>query len=158
MATDNWTFFPGCNYVIIGFGGNVTTRKKVQSSGRLCFSAGSNYNGKKLQPEKKADSRPAVSWKLEKITSRKKGTVVSSHWLEGKTQNTTPIIDTTTNKMSCATLPSSGFAPSHPWVEQWRHQIMAPPIPNAMLRPRPVRVALAVIGLFAWGGKIRGSK
>ncbi len=57
-------------------------------------------------------SRPAVSWKLEKNTSEKKGTVVSSCWLEGKAQNTTHIIDTTTNKMSRATLPSSGFAPS----------------------------------------------
>ncbi len=32
-------------------------------------------------------------------------------WRQHKTQNTTHI-DTTTNKMSCATLPSSGFAPS----------------------------------------------
>jgi hypothetical protein len=75
------------------------------------------FSGFKLQPEKimtgkKTYSRPAISWKLEKITSGKKGTVVSSCWLEGKTQNTTHIIDTTTNKMSHATLPSSGFAPS----------------------------------------------
>ncbi len=34
---------------------------------------------------------------------------------------------------------------------------MAPPLPNAMHRPRPVGVALAVIGLLAWGGDIRGS-
>ncbi len=42
-------FFSDGNYVKIGFGGNVMTGKKnVQSSGRLCFSAGSNYNRKKL--------------------------------------------------------------------------------------------------------------
>ncbi len=45
------------------------------------------------------------------ITTEKKGTVVSSHWLEHKTQNTT-LTDTTTNMMRCAPLPSSGFAPS----------------------------------------------
>ncbi len=74
--------------------------------------------------------------------------------LEGKTQNTTHIIDTTTNKMSHATLPSTGFAPSL----SMGSQIMAPLLPNAMRRPRPVRVALAVVGLLAWGGKIRGRK
>ncbi len=105
-------FFSGCNYVKIGFGGNVTTGKKCTVVWLAMF-----FSGFKLQPEKnttgkKTYSRPAVSWKLEKITSRKKGTVISSHRLEGKTQNTTLIIDTTTNKMSCATLPSSGFAPS----------------------------------------------
>ncbi len=75
------------------------------------------FSGFKLQPEKittrkKTYSRPDISWKLEKNTSGKKGTVISSHWLEGKIQNTTHIIDTTTNKMSHATLPSSSFAPS----------------------------------------------
>jgi hypothetical protein len=49
-------------------------------------------NWKKLPPEKKVQS--------------------SGCWLEDKTQNKTHIIDTTTNKMSRATLPSSGFAPS----------------------------------------------
>jgi hypothetical protein len=61
--------------------------------------------------------------------------------------------------MSHATVTSSGFAPSlSPWVEQWRHQIMAPLLPNAMRRPQAIGVALAVIGLLAWGGKIRGIK
>ncbi len=50
-------------------------------------------NWKKLRPEKKVQS--------------------SGRWLEHKTQNTTHT-DTTTNKMSHATLPSSGFAPSLP--------------------------------------------
>ncbi len=76
------------------------------------FFSGFKLQPEKLRAEKKTYSRPAVSWKLEKNTSGKKGTVVSSRWLEGKTQNTTHIIDTTTNKMSCATLPSSGFAPT----------------------------------------------
>jgi hypothetical protein len=64
----------------------ATKKKNIQSSGRQ-LETGKNYD-------------------------REKGTVVSSRRLEGKTQNTTHIIDTTTNKMSRATLPSSGFAPS----------------------------------------------
>jgi hypothetical protein len=76
------------------------------------------FSGFKLQPEKNTKGkkkctvvRPSVgNWK--KIRLEKKGTVISGCWLEGKTQNTTHIIDTTTNKMSHATLPSSGFAPS----------------------------------------------
>jgi hypothetical protein len=35
---------------------------------------------------------------------------------------------------------------------------MAPLLPNAMRRPRPIKVALAVIGLLALGGKIKGIK
>ncbi len=48
-------FFSGRNYYVkIGFGGNVTTGKKKHTvAGQLCFSAGSNYNRKKLRPEKK---------------------------------------------------------------------------------------------------------
>jgi hypothetical protein len=88
------------------------TRKKTYSClagyvfQRVQITTGKSYDRKKMY------SRPAVSWKLEKITSGKKGTVISSRRLEGKTQNTTHIIDTTTDKMSRATLPSSGFAPS----------------------------------------------
>ncbi len=73
MATDDWTFFfSGRNYVKIGFGGNVTTGKKTTVVWPAMF-----FSGFKLQPEKnttgkKAYSRPAVSWKLEKITSGKK--------------------------------------------------------------------------------------
>ena len=101
--------FSGCNYVKIGFGGNVTTGKNVQSSGfqRVQITTGKNYDRKK----KLTVVRPSVgNWKT--LRPEKKGTVISSRWLEGKTQNTTHIIDTTTNKMSRATLPSSGFAPS----------------------------------------------
>jgi hypothetical protein len=36
-------------------------KKNVQSSGWLCFSAGSNYNRKKLRPEKKG----TVIWPME---------------------------------------------------------------------------------------------
>jgi hypothetical protein len=93
---------------------------------------------------------------LEKITTEKKGQS-SGHWLEHKTQNTTHT-DRTTNKMSHATLyPPAALPPLSPWVEQWRHQIMALLLPNAMRRLRPIRVALAVVGLLAWGGKIRAS-
>ncbi len=90
-----------------------------------------------LRPEKKTYSCLAgyIFQRVQKITTRKnydrkKGTVVwpsVGNWkkyirkkkvqssgcrLEGKTQNTTHIIDTTTNKMSRGTLPSSSFAPS----------------------------------------------
>ncbi len=50
----------------------------------------------------------------------------------------------------------AALPPLSPWVEHWRHQIMVPPLPNAMRRPQAVRVALAIVNLLAWGGKIRG--
>jgi hypothetical protein len=59
----------------------------------------------------------------------------------------------TTNKMSRATLPQAALPSLSPWVEQRRHQIMAPPLPNAIRRPRAVGLALAVVGLPAWGAK-----
>jgi hypothetical protein len=59
----------------------------------------------------------------------------------------------TTNKMSRATLPQAALPSLSPWVEQRRHQIMAPPLPNAIRRPRAVGLALAVVGLLAWGAK-----
>ena len=94
----------------------------------LCFLAGSyllwsNYDRKKRY------SRLANGWnksqitvchvkiiqtpiitKLDKITTGNK-VQSSGRWLEHKTQNTTHT-DTTTNRMSHATVPSSGFAPS----------------------------------------------
>jgi hypothetical protein len=54
--------------------------------------------------------------------------------------------------------PPVALPPLSPWVEQWCHQIMAPLLPNAICKPWAVRVALAVIGLLDWGGKIRGIK
>jgi hypothetical protein len=39
-----------------------------------------------------------------------------------------------------------------PWVEQWHHQIMAPPLPDTIHRPRSAGLVLAVVGLLAWGG------
>ena len=88
------------------------TGKKGQSSGRLCFSAGSKITTGKNYDRKKNVQSSGRQLETEKYYIWKKGTVVSSRRLEGKTQNTTHIIDTTTNKMSCATLPSIGFAPS----------------------------------------------
>ncbi len=88
--------------------------------------------------------------------NRKNKVQLSGRWLEHETRNTTHT-DTTTNKMSRATLyPPATLPPLSPWVEQWRHQIMVPPLPKAMRRPQPIRVALAVVGLLAWGGEIRG--
>jgi hypothetical protein len=60
--------------------------------------------------------------------------------------------------MSCATLPQAALPSLSPWVEQQLHQIMAPPLPNAIRRPQAVGLALAVIGLLAWGGEMRGIK
>ncbi len=40
-----------------------------------------------------------------------------------------------------------------PWVEKWHHQIMAPLLPDTIRRLRVVRLALAVVGLLAWGGR-----
>jgi hypothetical protein len=147
MATDDWTFFSGHNYVKIGFSGNVTNGKNVQSSGRLCFSAGSNYNRKKITTRKKRTvvRRSVGNWK--KLRPEKKGTVISSRWLEGKTQNTTHIIDTTTNKMSRATLPSSGFCPLslHGWssgaIKSWRRHS---PMPCAGRNQLGLRLLLLV--------------
>ncbi len=55
--------------------------------------------------------RTPIITKLEKITTGEKKVQSSGRWLEHKTQNATHT-DTTTNKMSRATLPSSSFAPS----------------------------------------------
>ncbi len=54
--------------------------------------------------------------------------------------------------------PPAALPPVSPWVEQWCHQIMVSPLPNAMRRPQAIRVALAVVGLLDWGGEIRGIK
>ncbi len=58
--------------------------------------------------------------------------------------------------MSHATLPQAALSSLSPWVEQWCHQIKAPRLPNAIRRLRAVGLALAVVGLLAWGGKMRG--
>ncbi len=54
--------------------------------------------------------------------------------------------------------PPAALPSLSPWEEQWQHQIIAPPLPNTIRRPRAVRLALAVVGLLAWGGKMRGIK
>ncbi len=80
-------------------------QKKVQSSGRRlkCISDNhlpcQNTNTKYYKTGKKYD--PKI--KLVQLSGRR---------LEHKTQNTSHT-DTTTNKMSRATLPSSSYAPSH---------------------------------------------
>ena len=52
--------------------------------------------------------------------------------------------------------PPAALPSLSPWVEQWHHQIMAPPLPEAIRRPRAVGLALAVVGFLAWGGEMRG--
>ena len=60
---------------------------------------------------------------------------------------------TTHHKMGHPALPCSGRHPlSLSWVEQRHHQIMVPPLPNAIYRSLAVGLALAVVGLLAWGG------
>jgi hypothetical protein len=49
--------------------------------------------------------------------------------------------------------PPAALSSLSPWVEQWHHQIMAPPLPEAIHRPRAVGLALTVVGLLAWGGR-----
>jgi hypothetical protein len=49
--------------------------------------------------------------------------------------------------------PTKAALPSlSPRIEQQHHQIMVPPLPNAVWRPRAVGVALAVVGLLVCGG------
>ena len=45
-----------------------------------------------------------------------------------------------TTRWAVPTLPSSGFALLSSWVEQRRHQIMSPPLPITIQRPRAVGV------------------
>ena len=52
--------------------------------------------------------------------------------------------------------PPAALPSLSPWVEQWHHQIMAPPLPDTILRRRAVGLVLAVVGLLAWGGEMRG--
>ena len=52
--------------------------------------------------------------------------------------------------------PPAALPSLSPWVEQWHHQIMAPPLPDTIRRRRAVGLALAVVGLLAWGGEMRG--
>ena len=54
--------------------------------------------------------------------------------------------------------PPAALPSLSPWVEQWHHQIMAPPLPDTIRRPQAVGLALAVFGLLAWGGEMRGIK
>jgi hypothetical protein len=58
--------------------------------------------------------------------------------------------------MSHATLPQAALPSLSPWLEQRHDQIMAPLLPNAIRRPRAIGLALAVVGLLAWGGEMRG--
>jgi hypothetical protein len=54
--------------------------------------------------------------------------------------------------------PPTALSSLSPWVEQWHLQIMAPPLPETIRRPRAVSLALAVVGLLVWGIEMRGIK
>ncbi len=75
-----------------------------------------------------------------------------------QTKSTLNTQNTTTNKMSHATLPQVALPSLSPWVEQRPHQNMVPPLPNARRRPQAVGLALAVVDLLPWGGEMRGIK
>jgi hypothetical protein len=105
-------FFSRRNYIKIGFGRNVTTGiKKHTVVWPAMFFSGFKLQLEKITTGKKNIQSSGRQLETGKNYAQKKGIVVSSRRLEGKTQNTTHMIDTTTNKMSRATLPSSGFAP-----------------------------------------------
>jgi hypothetical protein len=53
-------------------------KRNVQSSGRLCFSVGSNYNRKKIRQEKKVQSSGRQLETGKNYVRKKKGTVVWS--------------------------------------------------------------------------------
>ncbi len=52
--------------------------------------------------------------------------------------------------------PPAALPSLSPWVEQWHHQIMVPLLLYSIRRPQAVGIALAVVGLLAWGGRMRG--
>ena len=54
--------------------------------------------------------------------------------------------------------PPAALLSLSPWVEQWHHQIMVSPLPDTIRRRQAVGLALAVVGLLAWGGEMRGIK
>jgi hypothetical protein len=54
--------------------------------------------------------------------------------------------------------PPAALPSLSPWVEQWHHQIMVPPLSDTIRRPQAIGLALAVVGVLAWGGEMRGIK
>jgi hypothetical protein len=75
----------------------------------------------------------------------------------GKLRYPTASQDTKSNQHEkVLSYPPSALPSLSPWVEQWYHQIMALPLPDTIRRPRAVGLALAVVGLLAWGGEMRG--
>ncbi len=153
----------------------ILPEKKVQS---IVWPA-MFFSGFKLQPEKittrkKRYSRLANGWNKSQITvcpvkirntnyyktgknynRRKKrySRLVVGWSTKHKTQHTQTQQPT---RWAVPPYPPAALPSLSPWVEQWRHQIMALPLPDTMRRPQAIGVALAVIGLLAWGGKIRG--
>ncbi len=87
----------------------ITTGKNYDRKKRYSCLANS-WNKSQITVCRVKIQTPIIT-KLEKNTTWKKKVQSSGCQLEHKTQNTTHT-DTTTNKMSCATLPSSVFAPS----------------------------------------------
>jgi hypothetical protein len=162
-------FLAGSNYNL------KKLRPKKQRCSRLaggwkpCFLAGSNYNWKNYN-QKKRYSWLVDSWNKSQITicHVKIWTPIITNWKKLRPEKKKVVIGWSTKQNTQHThtqqptrwavppYPPAALPPLTPWVEQWRHQIMAPPLPNAMRRPWAIGVALAVVGLLAWGGEIRG--
>ena len=49
--------------------------------------------------------------------------------------------------------PPAALPSLSPWVEQWHHQIMVPPLSGTISRPRAIGLVLAVFSLLAWRGR-----
>jgi hypothetical protein len=155
----------------------IITRKKGTVVWPAMFSSGFKLQPDKITTQKKRYSHLADGWntsqitvcrvkiwtpiitKLEKIRTGEKGTVVWS--LVGAQNTKHKTQHTQTQQPTRWTLPPyppAALPPLSPWVEQWRHQIMALPLPNTMRILQAVGVVLAVVGLLALGDEIRGIK
>jgi hypothetical protein len=72
------------------------------------------------------------------------------------TQNTTHILHN--NQQNEPPPYPQRLHPLSPWVEQWRPQILALLLPNAIRRSQAIGLALDVVGSLISGGKMRGIK
>ncbi len=149
-------------FLAIFFGGflnqitNYNRKKRYSRLGRpddCTFFSGRNLNEEGRNPPKNIAhnfhfSKYEIWWHLRTLDCFGGST-------KHKTQHTQTQQPT---RWAVPPYPPVALPPLSLWVEQWPHQIMVLLLPNAMPRPRAVGVALAVVGLLAWGGKIRGTE
>ncbi len=150
-------------FIAIFFGGfldqitNYDPNKKVQSSGMArwlyLFFPGCNLLNKGRNPPKNIAHN--IHFSKYEIWWHSRTPDCFGGSTKHKTQHTQTQQPT---RWAVPPYPLAALPPLSPWVEQWCHQIMVPPLPNAMCRLRAIGVALAVVGLLGWGSKIRGIK